>query len=152
MLPIDPVQKLVVLEEIRVLKARYFRYVDTKNWDGFSGLFTVDAQFDITADVPGLVLTGRDAIVGAASAPLRHTVTVHHGHCPEINIVAADEATAIWVMEDRIFWDEKAVDIPFISLHGFGHYHESYRQIDGCWFISTLKLTRLMVKRVVRAE
>jgi hypothetical protein len=31
----DTIDKLFAMEEIKALKARYFRYVDTKDWKGF---------------------------------------------------------------------------------------------------------------------
>lgn len=30
-----------------------------------------------------------------------------------------------------------------MTLHGYGHYHETYEKIDGRWRIKTSKLTRL---------
>lgn len=147
---IDSVTRLEIIEEIRTLKARYFRCVDTKDWDGFATLFTDNARFDISADVPGQVLLGRDAIVAAASQPLKNAITVHHGHCAEIEVISHQEAKAIWAMEDRIYWNDQAVDIPLKSLHGFGHYHETYAIADGHWKIATLRLTRLKVERVAR--
>jgi hypothetical protein len=29
------------------------------------------------------------------------------------------------------------------TLHGYGHYHETYEKLDGEWRIKTMKLTRL---------
>jgi hypothetical protein len=28
-------------------------------------------------------------------------------------------------------------------MHGFGHYHETYRRVKGQWLIATLELKRL---------
>ena len=33
--------------------------------------------------------------------------------------------------------------VPTLTLHGYGHYHETYEKIDGRWRIKTSKLTRL---------
>ena len=38
---------LEALEAIRRLKARYFRYVDTKQWDRFGELFCEDAELHV---------------------------------------------------------------------------------------------------------
>lgn len=43
-------------------------------------------------------------------------------------------------MEDELWWDNDGVEE---SLHGWGHYHEEYRKVDGVWLISHRKLTRL---------
>jgi hypothetical protein len=41
------VERLVAIEDIKQLKARYFRLMDQKNWDGFEKLFTPDVVFDL---------------------------------------------------------------------------------------------------------
>lgn len=146
----DRLDKLIALEEIRTLKARYFRCVDTKDWAGFADLFVEDAVFDISDDVPGGVVVGRDQIVAAASVPLKDAVSVHHGHCPEIEITSATTASGVWAMEDRLSWSEAAKG-PLSALHGFGHYVESYVRIAGAWKIKTLKLKRLRVDHTPRA-
>jgi hypothetical protein len=140
----DALHKLIAIEEIKCLKARYFRYVDTKDWEGFKSLFAADAVFDISQDVPGCVLTGPEQIAQAASVPLTGCVSVHHGHCPEIEITSPAHATGIWAMEDKLRWSADSA-LPNQTLHGYGHYVESYERIAGHWRIKTLKLTRLRV-------
>lgn len=39
----NTIDQLVAIEEIKALKARYFRCVDTKDWDGFGAVFATDA-------------------------------------------------------------------------------------------------------------
>ena len=34
---------------------------------------------------------------------------------------------------------------PDRSMHGYGHYHETYEKVDGEWRIKTIALTRLRV-------
>lgn len=140
----DDLQKLLALEEIKALKARYFRCVDTKDWAGFEAVFAPDAQFDISDDVPGCIISGAAKIRETASVPLTGCVSVHHGHCPEITLTSDTTATGIWPMEDMLRWDEGA-NAPIRGLHGYGHYHESYQRIDGTWVIKNLKLKRLRV-------
>jgi hypothetical protein len=138
------VEKLLAIEEIKRLKARYFRYVDTKDWEGFKSIFAEDAVFDISDDVPGGVLTGPENIAQAASGPLAGCTSVHHGHCPEISITSDDTAKGIWAMEDILRWNEGSTS-PIRTLHGYGHYVETYRKAGGNWQIQTMKLTRLHV-------
>lgn len=146
----DALEKIIAIEEIRALKARYFRCLDTKDWAGFGEVFAEDAVFDISDDVPGGVANGRDKIVTAASVPLTDCVSIHHGHCPEIEIISATTASGIWAMEDMLRWSETA-DSPLRALHGYGHYIETYERIDGAWKIKTLKLKRLRVDHTPRA-
>ena len=39
----DDLERLVAIEEIKQLKARYFRCMDTKDWEGFAEVFAPDA-------------------------------------------------------------------------------------------------------------
>ncbi len=134
----DPLQRLVDIEEIHQLKARYFRLMDTKDWVAFGGLFTADAVMD----TDGFVHQGPDAILEFLPKILEGVVTTHHGHMPEITITGPDTATGIWAMFDYLTFPG---DGPPKGLRGYGHYHEEYRRVDGTWRIQHLVLTRLRV-------
>ena len=121
------------IEAIRQLKARYFRCLDTKDWDAFHGVFTADV--DIEAD--GYSYHGPDAFVAAMRTVLDGVTTVHHGHMPEIDLVSATSATGVWAMEDMLRWPNG------MEMHGYGHYHETYEKVDGAWRIKSTTLTRL---------
>jgi hypothetical protein len=140
----DDVATLLAIEEIKMLKARYFRCVDTKDWAGYAAVFADDVHFDISADVPGCILHNPQAIVDMAKAGLNNCVSVHHGHCPEIHITSDTTAEGVWAMEDVLRWNDGAAS-PVRGLNGYGHYVETYRKIDGAWRIQTMKLTRLRV-------
>ena len=45
----DAAAQLLAMEEIKQLKARYFRFVDTKDWEALSTIFCEDAVFDARA-------------------------------------------------------------------------------------------------------
>lgn len=132
--------QLLEIEAIKQLKARYCRYLDTKDWQAWRGIFTDDFVSD-TADAGGKVIRGADEFV----AYLRHTLgkpaqpTVHHVHAPEIELTSATTARGVWVLEDVVRL------APGLNLKGYGHYHETYEKIDGRWRIKTSKLTRLRV-------
>src|SRR5712691_3739618 len=98
------VDELVAIEEIRSLKARYFRHMDTKDWEAFADEFTADAIMDTSGEAGGGVIEGRREIVSFVRNAIREVTTVHHGHMPEINIVSPTEATGIWAMEDMLRW------------------------------------------------
>ncbi len=136
------IEKLLAMEEIRALKARYFRCVDTKDWDGFGAVLADDAELDVSE--AGWKLEGRDKIVDTVRSRLQEAVTVHHGHCPEINVTSPTTAEGIWAMEDLLRWDDRSASAK-AALHGYGHYHETYRKIDGAWQIRRMTLTRLRV-------
>ena len=131
----DSSRVLLDIEAIRNLKARYFRAMDTKDWDTLADCFTEDLLADFR-EGPGMLAQGRDNYMGQISEILADAVTVHHGHMPEIEIIDAENATGIWAMEDLVF-------LPGLSIQGWGHYHERYRKEGDTWRIAEIKLTRL---------
>jgi len=151
----DAVSRLIAIEEIKQLKARYFRFVDTKDWEALRTIFCEDAEFDARAalSMDGHGKEGRaaesnawiyrrgDVIVDFIKDAIGAARTVHHGHCHEIQIVSSDQASGVIAMEDQI-WDETG---QIRTLHGCGHYHETYRRVDGGWRIHSSRLTRLYV-------
>jgi len=137
-------ETLLAIEAIKRLKARYFRCVDAKDWLGFMSVSADDAVFDISDDMPGCVLVGPERIVEPPRVGLQDCVSVHHGHCPEIDIVCDTEATGVWAMEDMLRWTPESAT-PGRRLHGYGHYFETYEKRDVVWKIKSLKLKRLRV-------
>ena len=117
------------------LKARYCRYLDTKDWAGYAGLFTENVVID-TTDSGGPRMEGRQAAVASIRAALDAATTVHQVHTPEIEI-DGDEARAVWAMQDRLSWPNGR------RLYGAGHYHERYVRQGGGWKIAESRLTRL---------
>lgn len=81
-----------------------------------------------------------DAFVVFTRKLLRHGVTVHHGHTPEIEITGPDTACGIWATNDILRFQR-------LTLRGYGHYRGEYRKMDGAWRIARLHLTRLIVDR-----
>ena len=126
------------IEAIRQLKARYFRLMDTKDWDAMRQVFTDDVVVDTTSSGGGVV-HGGDAFVAFLGQVLDGVVTVHHGHMPEITITSPTTATGIWAMQDVLQFPDGG------SMVGYGHYHETYAKADGVWRIATTTLTRLRV-------
>src|SRR5690242_17757242 len=121
---------------IQELKAAYCRTLDTKAWDDFRALFTVDFVGD-TSESGGVVIEGADAFVAFVRRALGKAITVHQVQQPEIAVTSPTTATAVWAMQDVVRF------VPGITLHGFGHYHETYVKTDGGWRLATSKLTRL---------
>ena len=140
----DPIQELIEIEKIKRLRARYWRTLDTKDWEGFGNVFTQDATFKIDAAVATLgadpmthpIISTRAGIVAAVQSLLKDCLTVHTGRAPEIDILSETEAKAIWQQEDYN-------ECPQRFNHGHGHYHDTYRKENGEWLISSVHLTRL---------
>jgi hypothetical protein len=139
----DEFERLSAVEEIKQLKARYFRCMDTKDWDGYASVFAPDAEMDMRSEDPESGLNrGAQAIADYVRKAVDPVVTVHHGHMPEIEITSDDTATGIWAMEDKLQFPEGS---PISWMHGYGHYHETYERIAGAWKIKTLRLSRLRI-------
>ena len=89
-------RRLIDVEEIKQLKARYFRLMDTKRWDEYGSVFAKDAVMEVPE--ANVVNNGRAEIVRAVSKVLEGVRTVHHGHMPEIEFTGPDTARGIWAM------------------------------------------------------
>jgi hypothetical protein len=140
-------EKLLAFEEIRAVKARYCRFLDTKDWEGLAGLFTPDAVLDVREDTGLEPFIGRDLLIGQIRRAVVHAKSAHQVHTPEIELLRPDEATIIWAMQDRVVWNDGQSSLPGVkSITGFGHYHERYVRQAGTWQIASLKLTRLYVE------
>jgi len=139
----DPaIQRLIDIEAIKRLKARYFRTLDRKDWAAWGQVFSTDAVFEVPET--GTNTTGRDAIVAFVSAALKDAKTVHHGQMPEIDLTGPDTASGTWAMFDLVEFPP-AADGTRIGQQGFGHYEEVYVRENEEWCISHLRLVRLRV-------
>jgi hypothetical protein len=126
------------LEALKQLKARYCRFLDTKDWEAWRDVFAEDFVGD-TSEAGGLLIHGRQEFIAFVRTTLgpMHRRTVHQVHAPELELTSATTAKGIWAMEDFVRF------FPGLNMHGYGHYHETYEKLDGRWRIKTSKLTRL---------
>lgn len=145
----NDVEKLLAIESIKQTKARYFRCLDSKDWQGFASVFASDAQMDMREQSrnPDNLIIGNDNIARFVAKSLQPLITVHHGHTVEIEFTSGTAANVIWAMED-LLWrpTEVAGQKPTKYVQGWGHYRETYRNISGQWLIQTTTLTRLHIE------
>jgi hypothetical protein len=150
----DGLQQLIDAADIQRVKARYFRYLDHRDWAGFRSLFTDDLQFFIDEGRDPVATTptwsSADELVTYLASTPEDRITVHQGHMPDIEFTDDDHATAVWALFDWV--DYPSRDYAF---KGYGYYFETYRRCpDGQWRISSSRLTRLRtnVSGSVRSE
>jgi len=117
-------------------KARYCRFLDTKQWDAWAGVFTEDLMLDTSQAGGPPPIIGRDEAIAMVRQSIETAKTAHQVHNPEITIYG-DRAEVIWAMQDRVVFESGH------GLSGYGHYTETYVKQDGQWRISRSKLTRL---------
>jgi len=154
----DNLARLVIVDEIKTLKAKYFRGVDTKDMALLRSIFADDMVCDVrgsaTDPVTGInavpsvekVLNGLEEIMTAFAGGINSFISVHQGCMPEIEVIDENNAKAIWPMFDTLRFHEG----PLLELTGYGHYHETYQRIGGKWKVKHLRLTRLRVDAIPR--
>lgn len=158
----DPVERLVAIEAIRSLKARYCIAVDTRDADRLASVLATDAVADFQgarmvrasgSGTPGRgllfePLRGREVIVAAIMKAVAPRVTVHHCSLGDIEIESADRAKATWPIVDRLSAVESSGSPERI---GYGYYHETYVTEDGDWRIATIAMSRLRLDETASA-
>src|ERR1700733_2752802 len=138
---VNETEKLTAIEEIKRLRAKFARSMDTKQWKDMQDTIASDCVFDAR---DGSVVTelwiGGEEIVANIRRNLETAVSVHHAHMPEIEITSPTTAKGIWAMQDLLCFQGG------VRLIGSGHYIEGYeKQADGKWRLKTYQLTRLRV-------
>lgn len=127
------------IEEIKKLKARYFRALDSKDWETYTQVFAEDCVVDLRR-ARGQRHEGREAFAAYARS-LALVQSIHHGHMPEIDLTGPDSATGVWALEDYNIWEDGTQN------HGWGHYLETYVKRGGRWYIKTMALSYLRIDR-----
>lgn len=133
-------QQLSDLEDIRILKHRYFRAIDTADTALLGELFTDDIGVDYRGGTYHVRFSGRDNMLEfLANAFHSGALAMHHGHMPEIRLTGDNSAEGIWYLED-IFINIEA------RTHTFGTaiYRDRYRCIGGKWQIERTEYERII--------
>lgn len=136
------IERLVAIEAIKSLKARYCRCVDTHDWARFRTLFTDDASlfFPENYSAPSSI----DDFMGGVETALFGCVSIHQAGMAEIDVTSETTATGVWAMTDRLFFASDAAGFGQASeIEGAGHYHETYEKRDGRWLFKSVRLSRL---------
>lgn len=136
-----------IFDEIEIRKARYCRYVDTKLWEEFRELFSDEPNIRFV-DPEGQTIhsfTSVDEFVTTSARYLEGARTIHQVHNAEMERVSDREVKAIWSMEDYLVFPSADHTRP-ASMHGYGHYHETWEFEDGQWRIAKLELRQTILE------
>jgi hypothetical protein len=150
----DDIDKVIAVEQLKQLKAKYFRGVDTCDGDLVMSLLAEDCVLDYRGCCTD-PMTGRD-FIPAMNVVLRGReswrpdgmsglgiVSVHQGHNFEVEFTSDTTARGIWSMTDRLYFPPGS---EFSLMTGYGHYRESYERVDGVWKLKTTHVTRIRVE------
>ncbi len=138
--------QLSLINTIRVRKAKYCRFVDTKRWSDLADLLVEKPELRFF-DPDGKLLYAFDSTaewIQLMENYLAGAHTIHQVHNDEIEMISDSEVRAIWSMEDYLILAEGG-DRP-ASMHGYGHYHETWKSVDGSWRIAVLELRRTILE------
>lgn len=150
----NAIERLSAIEEIRQLKARYFRGVDQSDGDLVRSVLAEDCVLDYIGCcvdpatgrdfIPAMnvVLRGRDSWVADGMSKLG-IVSVHQGHNFEVEFDSDTSARGIWSMTDRLYFPPGGA---FALMTGYGHYIETYEKIGDAWKLKTTRITRIRVE------
>src|SRR3954467_4158295 len=148
--PLSDVEKLVAINEIREVMARYARHADHKEFEALAGLFTPDGTFT-PHKVDGSVwmhMEGRDGIATTISESVGNAQVLHQLFSFETEMHSPTSATSVVSMADMLIRPDgdpvaSHENTDFKTMHGYGHYHGAFVKVDGRWYIKTLVQTRL---------
>ncbi|WP_106400493.1 nuclear transport factor 2 family protein [Actinocorallia populi] len=154
---LSAVERLLAIEEIKGVFAERLRCMDAKEWEVYPALHTDDVVSETFGRLPSedrpptpgerRRVIGKEELTatirGLLDGPVPLT-TVHHGHTPVIELTSDTTARGVWAMEDHLWWTNGDREE---HLHGYGHYHEEYRKVEGRWLIGYRNLSRLREDR-----
>lgn len=143
----NDIERLLAIEEIKQVKAKYFWGLDHKDWDLWQReVWAPDGELHVP-EFRELPFVGWAEVIAYVSESVGDQVSVHHGHMPIIEFITDTEAKVIWAMEDRLY---RTKEFPLYDgstyLHGWGHYRETYEMRPEGWRIKASQLTRLRVE------
>ncbi|MGD2008151.1 MAG: nuclear transport factor 2 family protein [Cellvibrionales bacterium] len=138
---------LEAIELIKQLKARYFRFLDTRDIPGLATVFTADATARFKSPDYDFDLQGWPALEAFYQKSFTpKAFGMHNGHHPEIT-VDGDQATGIWYLQD--IFVNLSQDI---TIMGSALYHDTYRREAGGWRIASTGYERLWEEHHQRGE
>ena len=133
--PDDATARLRDIEAIKVVKSRYFRFMDEKDWPAMRALLADDLEFHHPTIGS---FTDADATIAAVGERVAAIRSVHQGHDPEVT-VHGDDADGLWGLQSFV----SSPTDPSVQITRFARYTDRFRRIDGSWKISYIHFAYL---------
>ncbi|MFM2370821.1 MAG: hypothetical protein RIS85_543 [Pseudomonadota bacterium] len=133
-------QHLSDVEDIKVLKHRYFRGIDTADSALLADIFVEDIACTYNGGTYKVSLKGRAAMLEfLANSFHSGAAAMHIGIMPEVTITGDNTAKGVWYLQDVFIDLEK-------DAHTFGTaiYTDTYRREGGQWKIETTYYDRVI--------
>jgi len=145
-----PLDRLVAIEEIKGLRARWSKLVDQLRWQDLSSILAPDAVLDLSGistvvgiETPAPPVHGAQAIcdfLAAGQGP--DSRQIHIVTMPEIHFDSETEAHGSWRQESFIYGLAGKGKVGI----GYGTIEDTYRKIDGRWLFQYM---RVLVDHVI---
>ena len=135
------IQQLKDIEAIKALKSRYFRALDTKDWDALETTLSPDISTSYSNGK--LVFHGPKEVTNYFKEVMPATeITLHQGHNPEITLESDTVAYGKWYLQDILIFAEGN---PFCGtqIQGSAIYTDKYVKVDGQWLIQETGYLRI---------
>lgn len=139
----EGLERLLALEDIRLLRAKYCRYIDTHEFDRLTEVLSEDFVLDMSPASKVLggrtqPIRGRDAVIGHMNA---HYATLNKLlHITTIPIIEfSDEDNAVGIWRQETFVKEGREDFVGAGI-AYATATDTYRKVDGTWRLTSVRL------------
>src|SRR3974390_1222073 len=97
MADMDYARALWELEQIKRLKARYYRFQDENRWDEWAALFTDDCEISDPLEHDVKHRSGA-SIAQCTTALAGESIRNHRGTMPDLELLDEHNATGVWAL------------------------------------------------------
>jgi hypothetical protein len=122
---------LVTMEEIKRVKYRYLRAMDTGDMKALPALFTEDVSARFLGGSYDVTISSKAKLLEYLAASVTPDVVINHNcHHPEIDLTGPDSADGLWYLSDWYYnRTQKRI------VRGAAFYRDRYVKSGGTWKI-----------------